>query len=131
MTLKFDIYTLVDITETRARRGDDPVAYKQQQNYLTVLQTIGLRVNPTVHKPPALTDQKLKFGSVHKNVDRVWKLSIEIEYEDALSEEMLTDDFELVPFISGLSETAKFKDDVFVTKDTKHQNIIFVQTDKY
>lgn len=130
MTLKFDIYTLVDITETRARRGDDVVAYKQQQNYLTVLQTIGLRVNPTVTKSPLLTEEKIKFGSAYKNTNKVWKLRIEIEYEDALSEEMLINDFELVPFISGLEETAKFKDDVFVTKDPKYQNIIFVQTDK-
>ena len=37
--------TLVDITETGARRGEDPLAYRQQQNFLTVLQTIGLRTN--------------------------------------------------------------------------------------
>jgi hypothetical protein len=130
MTLKFDIYTLVDITQTSARKGQDPVSYKQQQNFLTVLQTIGLRVNPSVPKEPAISYTNPRFGSVYKKEDKVWKLGIEIEYDDAHSVEMLKDDFNLVPIIVGLTETATFKDSVFITTDPKHYNIVFIQTDK-
>ena len=48
--MNFNLFTKVDITKTNARRGDDPFKMKQQQNYLTVLQTIGLRVNPILSK---------------------------------------------------------------------------------
>ena len=46
--MRFIIHTLVDITETGSRRGEDPKQYRQQQNFLTVMQTIGLRVNPDI-----------------------------------------------------------------------------------
>lgn len=131
MTLKFEIYTLVDITETRARRGDDPLKYKQQQNYLTVLQTIGMRANPTVYKSPSIVDEYPKFGTAYEKTNRVWKLNFDIEYEDGHNIELLKNDFNLVPFISELNETAKFKDNAFITDDKKHCNIVFVQTDKY
>lgn len=130
MTLKFDIYTLVDITETRARRGDDPLKYKQQQNYLTVLQTIGLRANPTIYKSPQITNYYPRFGNAYKKIDRVWKLSFDIEYEDGHNVDLLKNDFNLVPFISNLTETTKFKNNAFIT-DNDDCNIIFVQTDKY
>ena len=38
--------TLIDITETGARRSDEFIAFGQQSNYNTVIQTIGLRANP-------------------------------------------------------------------------------------
>ena len=38
---------------------------------------------------------------------------------------MLINDFNLVPFISGLDETVKFKNNVFRTADKLDCNIIF------
>lgn len=130
MSFKFNIYTLVDITNTGAKRNQDSYAYKQYQNYLTVLQTIGLRVNPTVNTDPVVVTDHPTFGTTHKGKHTVWKLPIEIEYEGALSIDMLIDDFEFVPFISGLNETAKFSKCVFETKNKSTINIIFVQSDK-
>jgi hypothetical protein len=130
MTLKFDIYTLADITQTSARKGQDPVSYKQQQNFLTVLQTIGLRVNPSVPNEPVISHNNPKFGSVYNKDNTVWKLSVEIEYADSHSVEMLKDDFNFVPIITGLTETAIFKDSVFITRDPKQYNVVFIKTDK-
>ena len=45
--MKFRIKTLIDITETRARKGDDPQLTKQQANFMTLYNTIGLRTNAT------------------------------------------------------------------------------------
>jgi hypothetical protein len=130
MSFNFDIYTLVDITNTGAKRNQDPRAYKQYQNYLTVLQTIGLRVNPTVETDPVIVNSHPKFGTAYKGSHRVWKLHISIEYEDALNTEMLINDFEFVPFITGLEESAEFDNCVFRTQDNKTKNIVFVQSDK-
>lgn len=130
MSFKFDIYTLVDITNTGAKRNQNPHAYKQYQNYLTVLQTIGLRVNPTVDTDPQIVTNHPKFGTAYKEPHRVWRLPIEIEYEDALTEEMLLKDFDFVPFITGLEESADFDRCVFRTTDRRLKNIVFVQNDK-
>jgi hypothetical protein len=45
--MRFIIKALFDITETRCRKGDNLAKVRQQQNYLSVINTIGLRVNPT------------------------------------------------------------------------------------
>ena len=121
MSLEFELYTTVDITNTRARKGADPDAYKQYQNYMTVLQTIGMRSNPTVDKDPKVIDNYPNFGN-----NKVWKFEFDIEYEGGHSIELLQNDFSLVPFISGLTETAQFSDNVFITEGKK-QNIVFIQ----
>ena len=131
--MRFRLYTLVDITETRARRGDDPKAARQQQNFLTVLQTIGLRVNPTYNKSPQITEDtpaKLGLGKNYKNKQRVWQFDFEIEYEAALDLDILNSDFDLIPIIDGLDETAKFDNSVFLTQNPLKSNIIFEIDDK-
>lgn len=130
MNFSFNIYTLVDITNTGAKRNQDPTAYKQYQNYLTVLQTIGLRVNPTVNSSPRLCAEYPKFGTAYRGTQRVWRLPIEIEYEDAINLDMLLNDFDCVPFITGLGETVQFESCVFRTKDPKFKNIVFEIDDK-
>ena len=130
MSFSFDIYTLVDITNTGAKRNQDPFAYKQYQNYLTVLQTIGLRVNPTIDHDPVIVTEYPKFGTAYKGTHTVWKLPVLIEYEGALTVDMLNNDFKLVPFISNLNETAKFDRCVFETLDNKYKNINFIDNDK-
>ena len=125
--MKFELYTLVDITRTDARRGEDPVAYKKQQNYLTVINTIGLRANPTINKMPQIVAHYPNFGSAYKGEQKVWKLVFDIEYEEATNIELMKIDFDLIPFISGLDETAEFADPVFRTTDDKLKNIIFIR----
>jgi hypothetical protein len=125
--MKFELYTLIDITRTDARRGDDPVLYKKQQNYLTVLNSIGLRANPTINKTPQIVTHYPNFGSAYKGKQKVWKLTFDIDYEEATNIELMKIDFDLIPFISGLDETAKFEDSVFRTTDDKFKNVVFLQ----
>lgn len=126
MSTRFKLYTLVDITQTNARRGDNLFEWNQQQNFLTVLQTIGMRVNPTVDKTPELVNEFPKFGSKYKNVKSAWCLEFAIDYDEAMDVELLNNDFDLVPFISNLDEQVTFKDSVFRTKGTD-TNIVFEQ----
>ena len=129
--MKFTLETLVDITQTDARRTDgDTQAYHQQQNFLSILQTIGLRVNVNVTKKPVCEEKTIKgFGSNFTGKQKVWTLPFEIEFEDAVSLQMLKDDFNLVPVITGLTESAQINKSVFRTKDSKDRNIIFKVVD--
>ena len=131
--MRFIIHTLVDITETGSRRGEDPKQYRQQQNFLTVMQTIGLRVNPTYVKAPEVVKEvpsKLGLGTSYKTKQSVWKYVFDMEYDGALDIETLVNDFDLIPIITGLDETAKFDNAHFLTKDTALTNITFQIDDK-
>jgi hypothetical protein len=131
--MRFIIHTLVDITETGSRRGEDPKQYRQQQNFLTVMQTIGLRVNPTYVKAPEVVKEvpsKLGLGTSYKTKQSVWKYVFDMEYEGALDIETLVNDFDLIPIITQLDETAKFENAHFLTKNTALTNITFQIDDK-
>ena len=131
--MRFKLYTLVDITETGARRGEDPKSYRQQQNFLTVMQTIGLRVNPTYISSPQVIKEvpsKLGLGSDYKSKQTIWNYTFEIDYEDALDIATLDSDFDLVPIITDLDETTKFENAHFSTKNTALRNIYFKLDDK-
>lgn len=126
--MRFQLLTLIDITRTNARRGDDPFLQKQQQNYLTALQTISLRANPIINTDPQVLTQNVKdlgFGKKFKGEHQVWKLNFEFESEDQHNLENLLNDFNFVPVIQGLHETATFSDAAFITKSEDNKNVIF------
>jgi hypothetical protein len=119
--------TVVDITETRARRGEDKKKENQQANYNTMIQTIGLRINP---EPVGLQESiidvtDLGFGSAIKGKQRVWTFEFDNPYDGGLDESMLTNDFDLVPVIKDLNETAPIQNAVFSTTHPADKNIIF------
>ena len=130
--MRFRIQTLVDITETKARRqGDDKFAYKQEANFQTMLQTIGMRVNIQYENSPRfeeITVTKMLFDDKYKGKQMLWTFEFDLEYEDALTLEMLKGDFDLIPIITGLNETVELQKALFRTtgKDT---NIVFSVVD--
>jgi hypothetical protein len=131
--MRFKLYTLVDITETAARRGDDPKEFRQHQNFLTVMQTIGLRVNPTYVKTPRIIKDipsKYNLGSKYKTKQNIWEYVFDIDYDGALDVDTLVNDFDLIPIITDLDETAKFENAHFITKKSDVCNIFFEVTDK-
>ena len=129
--MKFNLYTLADITPTGARRGEG-TPYHQQQNYMTVLQTISIRANPSNIKVSKETASltKLEFGKSYKGKHCVWCMSFDIEYEEAHSVETLVNDFDLVPFITGLEETVEFDKGIFISEKSDHTNVFFELVDK-
>ena len=131
--MRFKLYTLVDITETNARRGDDPKEFRQHQNFLTVMQTIGLRVNPTYVKTPRIIKDipsKYNLGSKYKTKQNSLEYVFDIDYDGALDVDTLVNDFDLIPIITDLDETAKFENAHFITKKSDVCNIFFEVTDK-
>ncbi len=128
--MRFQLLTLVDITRTNARRGDDPYLQKQQQNYLTALQTISLRANPVINFAPVCEEKSLKnlgFGSNYTGKQRVWRLNFAFESEEQHNIEYLLNDFNYVPIIDNLNETAQFKDAAFITQSKESTNIVFLK----
>jgi hypothetical protein len=126
--MKFKIQTLVDITHTGAGRQEaDKIAYRQEANFQTVLQTVGLRANLEFEKSPVFEEvaiAKIGFSDKYKGKQRVWSFEFEIPFEGALTLDMLNNDFNLIPFIPGLTETAKFEQAIFRTTP-QERNIVF------
>lgn len=122
--MRFVLYTLIDITQTNARRGDDPYEQKQQQNYMTALQTISLRANPIISKAPICEQRLCKdLGFEFKGKHNVWSLEFAFESEGQHSLEHLNLDFNYVPVIKDLDETIELNPCAFITfngsKNTK------------
>lgn len=124
--MRFRIRTLVDITHTRVRRRNDK-ASAQQDNYDTVAQTIGIRVNPENINVYTKHEQATGLGSRYQGEQQVWYFDFTPNIEDAVTLEMLIDDFNLIPFIAELDETVEFTENYFLTKDRKTTNISFEQ----
>ena len=124
--MKYKIETLVDITETGARRGDNLYQYKQQQNYLSLLNTISLRSNPIIinQSNQKMSLDGLGFGSKYKNRQQVWSLILEFESNLSHNDFFMRRDISLVPIFNGLNETAKFPNQCFLS-DGEYTNIIF------
>ena len=128
--MRFRLQTLIDITETGVQRqGNDKFAYKQQANFQTVLQTIGLRVNLEYENSSSFEEiaiGKMSFGDKYKGKQMLWTFEFDVEYEDALTLDMLNEDFDLIPIITGLNETADIQQALFRTTP-KERNIVFEQ----
>lgn len=128
--MKFIVETLIDITETGARKGQEKLPYNQQQNYQTLIQTIGLRVNLTANKKPTIVTKSAKeFGTRYVGEQKIWVFTFDVDYEGALTLDILENDFDLVPIITNLNESVKINTSVFRTKDSKEKNIIFKLVD--
>ena len=131
---RFMIQTLVDITETKQYRHQpgEELAKHQQQNFVTLLQTIGLRANPIFSKGPTITKQDLsnsKFGKHYAGVHSVWTFVFDIEYEGAFTDgnsdhALLIKDLRFVPIITGLNETIDVDLAVFDTTGPDTCNIV-------
>jgi hypothetical protein len=131
---RFTIQTLVDITETKQYRHQpgEELAKHQQQNFVTLLQTIGLRANPIFSKGPTITDKDLKtcnFGKNYSGVHAVWTFVFDIEYEGAFTDgnndhALLIKDLRFVPIITGLNETIDVDLAVFDTSNPDTCNTV-------
>jgi hypothetical protein len=117
-------YTLVDITATGVTRyrPDQEFQRNQQRNWETVLQTIGLRTQPVLIKGPVCTESTLgdgwEFGEYYQGRHKIWIWTFAVETPDVFLQDnnpigALVQDFEQIPIIQGLEETARFMLPIF------------------
>jgi len=108
------LYTLADITASGQYKSRNDLERLQQQNFDTVMQTIGLAGNVYFSHDPKTIPADI-FG----NADQTcwyfeWTMEIEHLFEvDGDEIYRLKDLFEYVPFIAGLTETAQFERPMF------------------
>jgi hypothetical protein len=136
---RYTVVTLVDITETRQYRKEDNnnISHKQQQNFVTLLQSVGMRVNPlyeTSPKQELIDIASYNFGTEFRGKHNVWSWTFAIEYADGFTDSkgnetgLLIDDLNFVPIITGLTETATFAKPMFDSKSSQHCNIIVINS---
>ncbi|HET8688360.1 MAG TPA: hypothetical protein VFM18_17255 [Methanosarcina sp.] len=121
----FTGYSLVDITATGVTRSSDPdnLERNQQRNWETVLQCMSLRTQPLhISKPRSdvldLADYDFKFGDLFEGKHRVWYWSWAVERAEVYDLPgkplgALQSDFEQVPIITFLTDTARFMLPIF------------------
>lgn len=125
--MKYEVYTLIDVTETRARFDKNDPDWHRQQNYMTFLQTVGLRANPVIEhgpRPQKMNIKDLGFGTKYKGRQNVWHFEFDLDFA-SIDYDILIEDFDLVPVIDNLDETIKLEKSMFVTKDPEKINLIF------
>jgi hypothetical protein len=118
-------FTLVDITMTGVTRFRPEVEHErnQQRNWETTLQVLGLRTQPLYINGPICMERNISewedvFGEMYEGTHKVWVWTWAVDREDiflADNDELggLYKDFEQVPIINGLDETARFMLPIF------------------
>lgn len=117
----FQLFTLVDITATGVVRsnGDRDLERNQQRNFETVLQVLSLRTQPHVIKfseTIQVDEHRVSqwFGEMyHGQSHTVWTMYFTADHPSAYDTEEgalagLCQDFEQVPIVTDLTETARF-----------------------
>jgi hypothetical protein len=132
--MNYKLYTLVDITHTGQHRNESgkETARWKEQNFQTVLQTLGIRANVTFVQNPVIVELKGNLvGFDTDEIIRVWRFDFATD-RDMLYEESgdqvayLKQDFHLIPYIDGLDELMDQKYAVFNTINPG-KNISFFQ----
>jgi hypothetical protein len=126
--MRFIMQTLVDITPTGARKGDNPFQANQHQNFLTAINTISMRANPynvnVTFDEVNVTELPLDAEGNQK----IWTLTFEFESEGQHSLEMLTEDMHIVPVIPDLENTVNCN--AFLTQGSVINTIFAMPDDK-
>jgi len=132
--MEYKLYTLVDITHTKQHRaevGKENLRWKEQ-NFQTVLQTLGIRANVVYDTEPGVSEVRGRVvGFDTDEILRVWRFDFSTEREFVYELNgnpigALIEDFTLVPYVSGLDESMTQKYAVFNPEDPG-KNITFFQ----
>jgi hypothetical protein len=133
-TMEYKLYTTVDITHTGQFRNEPgrDIERWQEQNFNTVLQTIGIRANITYRYGPEVFDIGGKAcGFEFDHIARTWRFDFYTEQDfvfeaDSSPVGHLKEMFDGVPYIADLTEQVQQNYAVFVT-DGPSRNIVFHQ----
>lgn len=118
-------FTLVDITRTGVthNRADNEHQRNQQRNWETVLQCMGLRTQPLDIQGPKSIEMFIDedtFGEMYQGKQKVWCWTFYADRNGTWATNnddlaLLHQDFNEVPIIQGLDETARFILPIFYT----------------
>lgn len=126
---RFQIITLVDITQTNPHRSEtDPLLLAQQANFNSLIQAIGLRANVGWVNSP-----KERTGALPRNIDgkaTYWSWTFDVERDDVFlrdgdSVALLVDDLNGVPIIPELNSSVELDPACFISKGEKANIWVF------
>jgi hypothetical protein len=132
--MDYTLYTTVDITRTgqyRHEPGKETARWKEQ-NFQTVIQTLGIRANIMFDVNPVMITVRGKLVGFETNeIINIWQFDFSTEREQLYEYNnnpigFLIEDFDAVPYIAGLDESMEQNFDVFVTTGPS-KNIVFQQ----
>jgi hypothetical protein len=132
--MNYKLYTLVDIThtgQTRPETGREHARY-QEQNFNTVLQTLGIRANVHYSSSPIAVEMLGRLAGFDTDeLIRLWRFDFATERDNLYELDgnpigYLLEDFHLVPYIKGLNEIMEQEYAVFNTQDPG-KNIVFMK----
>ena len=120
--MHYKLYTLVDITNTRQYQNsaENRQARSQQQNFDTVIQTIGMRANiEYVKSPEVIIDTPKKYNLDSAVLSNIWIFEWRVEREFLFLDDgddvgYLKQLFNLVPYIPDLTETTVSSTPIFL-----------------
>ena len=130
--MDYKLYTTVDITRTgqyRSEPGKEHLRWKEQ-NFQTVLQTLGIRANITFNTYPVMMEINGNLAGFNTSkAIHVWQFDFSTERDNFFEDDnnpvgFLIKDFEGIPYIAGLDESMEQNFNVFVT-DGPSKNIVF------
>ena len=131
--MRFKVLSLLDITKTGAHKNkvqDNDKSVAQFANYMTFENCLQLRTNINIVTPPKLEKMdisNLLFGDNYRGEQMVWEFTFEPETPEAISVKTLNEDFSLIPMLTGLDETIKITNGVYITDDEDHTNLLFIK----
>jgi hypothetical protein len=117
---RFQIITLVDITQTNPHRSEtDQHLLSQQANFNSLIQAIGLRSNVVW-----LSSPKERNGALPRDIDGkavYWTWTFDVERDDVFlrdgnSVALLIDDLNGVPVIPNLNNSVELDPACFISK---------------
>ena len=128
----YKLYTLVDITHTGQYRMEigKELARHKEQNFNTVIQTLGLRSNVLYKSNPCMLEVGGKLiGFDTDKIIRVWRFDWSVQQDNLYQIDndpvgALKLDFNLVPYINNLDEIVDQPISVFSTY-MPGNNIVF------
>ena len=117
---RFQIITLVDITQTNPHRSEtDQHLLSQQANFHSLIQAIGLRANVVWVSRP-----KERNGALPRDIDGkavYWTWTFDVERDDVFLKDgdsvaLLIDDLNGVPVIPNLNNSVDLDPACFISK---------------
>lgn len=117
---RYRIITLVDITRTNPHRSEtDTLKLRQQANFNSLLQAIGLRSNVQWMRDPIMTKGSLPYDLGGKANHWSWEFDVErddVFLRDNDSVGLLVDDLNGVPIIPSLNNSSEIDPACFISK---------------
>jgi hypothetical protein len=133
--MEYKLYTTIDITHTGQFRNEPgkELARWQEQNFNTVVQTLGIRSNISYrHSPDVLEVKGSLVGFEFDDIVKMWRFDFYTEQDHMFELDgdpvgHLKEMFNGVPYIAKLTEQLEQNYAVFVTDGPKRNTVFHVK----